>query len=271
MRTIAHISDLHFGRTDELMVQRLQTQLMQLGPDLVVVSGDLTQRARNAEFVEARAFLESLPKPQIVVPGNHDIELYNLYGRFVERLQRYKTHISENIEPHYSDSELTVVSVNTARSLTFKGGRVNAYQVGRLREELRTASPDAIKILVAHHPLDLPASLDHALAGRARWAIKALTDCGLDVILSGHLHISQLATPAEPLRVGGHAALLIQAGTAVSTRSRGEGNSFNLIQATPSRITIHQRSWSASTSDFTDVRTEKYARAPTGWMRSHDR
>jgi 3',5'-cyclic AMP phosphodiesterase CpdA len=269
MRTIAHISDLHFGRTDASMIRRLKAQLNDLAPDLLVVSGDLTQRARINEFSDARAFLDHLPEPQIVVPGNHDIELYNLYGRFVERLQRYRTYISPNIEPSFSDAELTVVSVNTARSLTFKGGRISAAQLDRLREELETAHSGAIKVVVAHHPIDLPASMEHALVGRARRAIKTLTDCGVDLILSGHLHVPQLATPAERLRIGGHTAVLVQAGTAISTRSRGEGNSFNVIEAESSRVVIHKRAWVPETSDFTEVVTVIYERTNGGWVRAN--
>lgn len=266
MRTIAHISDLHFGRTDPTLVRRMKAQLAELQPDLVVVSGDLTQRARISEFSDARAFLDHIPRPQIIVPGNHDIELYNLYGRFVEGLQRYRTHICEDTEPHYSDRELMVVSVNTARSLTLKGGRINGQQVERLQRELETAHPGALKVLVAHHPLDLPAGMDHPLVGRARSVLKALTDCGLDLILSGHLHIPRLSTPAERFRIGGHTAVLVQAGTAISTRSRGEGNSFNIIEASHDRIVIHKRSWSPATDDFTEVTTMEYDRFRVGWV-----
>jgi 3',5'-cyclic AMP phosphodiesterase CpdA len=266
VRIIAHISDLHFGRTDPAMVRRLKAQLIELKPDLVVVSGDLTQRARLSEFVDARAFLDHLPKPHIVIPGNHDIELYNLYGRFVEGLQRYRTYISEDIEPHYSDPELTVVSVNTSRSLTFKGGRINGGQIERVRRQLESAHAGAIKVLVAHHPLDLPASMEHPLVGRARTAIKALTDSGVDLILSGHLHVAQLTTPAERLRIGGHTAILVQAGTAISTRSRGEGNSYNIIEASSHRVVIHKRSWSATTCDFTELITVEYDRTHAGWV-----
>jgi 3',5'-cyclic AMP phosphodiesterase CpdA len=268
MRTIAHLSDLHFGRTDAVMIRRVKAQLAELNPDLVVISGDLTQRARLSEFADARAFLDNIPKPQIVVPGNHDIELYNLYGRFVERLQRYRTYISADVEPFYSDPELMVVSVNTARSLTFKGGRINGGQIARVQRELGTAHTGAIKIVVAHHPLDLPASMEHALVGRARAAVRALTDCGVDLILSGHLHVPQLSAPAERLRIGGHTAILVQAGTAISTRSRGEGNSFNVIEAATSRIVIHKRSWVPEQQDFAEVVTVGYERSPSGWLRA---
>src|SRR6476659_10531758 len=104
MRTIAHLSDLHFGRTDARMVTRLKEQLARLQTDLVVVSGDLTQLARPVEFEEARAFLDSIEAPKIVIPGNHDIALYNLYGRFIGRLNRYKAHISDDVEPFYTDA-----------------------------------------------------------------------------------------------------------------------------------------------------------------------
>ena len=267
MRTIAHLSDLHFGRTDAVMIRRVKAHLAELEPDLVIVSGDLTQRARISEFADARAFLDHIPEPQIVVPGNHDIELYNLYGRFVERLQRYRTYISADVEPSYSDPELMVVSLNTARSLTFKGGRISTGQIERVQRELRTAHAGAVKIVVAHHPLDLPATMEHALVGRARIAIRALTDSGVDLILSGHLHVPQLSTPAERLRIGGHTAILVQAGTAISTRSRGEGNSFNVIEASSSRIVIHKRSWVPETDDFAEVVTVEYDRSPTGWLR----
>ena len=249
------------------MVRRLRAQLNELEPDLLVVSGDLTQRARISEFADARAFLDHLPQPQIIVPGNHDIELYNLYGRFVERLQRYRAYISEDVEPFYSDDELTVVSVNTARSMTFKGGRINDEQVARLQRQLATAGPGAVNLLVAHHPLDLPATSDQPLVGRARSVLKALTDCGVDLILSGHLHVSQLTAPAERLRIGGHTAVLVQAGTAISTRSRGEGNSYNVLETERNRIVIHRRAWSVDTDDFTDVTTVAYERSASGWAR----
>ena len=268
MRTIAHLSDLHFGRTNPEMVAQLRAHLTGIRPDLVVVSGDLTQRARIAEFQEAKAFLDALPKPQIVVPGNHDIELYNLYGRFVQGLQRYRHYISEDVDPFYSDPELLVVAVNTARSLTFKGGRVNAAQVVRLRELLIAAQPGAVKILVAHHPIDLPEMLNHPLAGGAEMMLRSLADSGIDLILSGHLHLSRFAEPSERLRIGGHTSVLVQAGSAVSNRLRGELNSFNWIETTSDRVTIHQRCWSVASGDFTDGRTEFYKRSPTGWARA---
>src|SRR6266851_7829192 len=121
MRTLVHLSDLHFGHVDAQIIDPLIKAVSEIRPDLVAVSGDLTQRARSWQFREARAFLDRLPRPQIVVPGNHDVPLYDLYGRFVERLECYQRYITEDLEPEYVDDEVAVLGANTARSLAWKG------------------------------------------------------------------------------------------------------------------------------------------------------
>jgi len=97
MRTIVHISDIHFGEIDYAVVKRLKEKIGEINPHLTVVSGDLTQRAKSAQFVEARAFLDALPKPQIVVPGNHDVPLHNVYDRFLHPLDKYKKFITDDL------------------------------------------------------------------------------------------------------------------------------------------------------------------------------
>src|SRR6476620_11455788 len=125
MRRIVHISDIHFGRVDYDVVERAVEKINELEPHLVVVSGDLTQRARSGQFVEAKAFLDRLPQPQIVVPGNHDVPMYNVFDRFVNPLEKFKKYITADLTPTYVDDEVAVVGINTARSLTIKGGRIN--------------------------------------------------------------------------------------------------------------------------------------------------
>jgi 3',5'-cyclic AMP phosphodiesterase CpdA len=270
MRTIAHLSDLHFGRTDPNMVKALQGALASLRPDLVLISGDFTQRAKESEFIEARAFLDKLPAPCLAVPGNHDIRLYDLYGRFIRPLSGYGRYISKILEPAYFDAELAVVSINTARSFAFKGGRVNARQVERVRRQLVQAAPDTIKILMAHHPLDLPETIEQPLAGRARMAMEALATSGLDLVLSGHLHSAYFPEAAERLSVGGHNALLVQAGTAVSTRSRGKVNSFNSIKTERDQINLVRHCWSPEANHFEQCIAASYRRSPSGWARKAD-
>ncbi|HSW84304.1 MAG TPA: metallophosphoesterase, partial [Usitatibacter sp.] len=136
MRTIVHLSDLHFGRVDRELLQPLTDRVHALEPHVVVVSGDLTQRARPDQFREAKAFLDSLPRPQVVVPGNHDVPLYNVFQRLLAPLARYKRIISRDLEPDYIDEEVAVVGVNTARSLVLKDGSINGRQVERVKERM---------------------------------------------------------------------------------------------------------------------------------------
>jgi 3',5'-cyclic AMP phosphodiesterase CpdA len=268
MRTIVHMSDIHFGRTDPAVVRGLIIFVNEVQPDLVAVSGDLTQRARSWQFQEARAFLDALPQPQIVVPGNHDVPLYNIFSRFLSPLDKYRRHITDDLNPVYVDEEMAVVGVNTARSLTFKGGRINEDQVAWVRETLCVAREDLVKVMVSHHPFDLPDGHgENALVGRARMAMEALAACGADLFLAGHLHVSHTGHTAKRYKIKGHSALVVQAGTATSTRSRGETNSFNVIRLQHPEITVERVSWQPETSVFALAATEKFRHTPEGWTR----
>src|SRR5215207_3047670 len=136
MRTIVHLSDLHFGRIDTALLEPLRRRVHELAPCVTVVSGDLTQRAKPEQFRDARRFLDTLPGAKIVVPGNHDVPLYNVFQRFFTPLSKYRRFISSETQPKYIDDEIAVVGLNTARSLVFKGGRVNEEQVEYLRSSL---------------------------------------------------------------------------------------------------------------------------------------
>lgn len=259
MRTIVHLSDLHFGRTDAEIIQPLITTVNTIAPHLVVVSGDLTQRARSTEFREARRFLNALSQPQIIVPGNHDVPLYDIFSRFVRPLEKYRRHISEDVAPTYVDEEMAVVGVNTARSLTFKDGRISREQIAEIHERLRTLDNQIVKIIVTHHPFDLPAQYDgDELVGRAPLAMQTLADCGADLLLAGHLHMSHAGNTDARYGIEGYSALVVQAGTATSTRGRGETNSFNVIRTSPACITIERHGWNPESKIFTIAKTETF-------------
>ena len=138
MRTIVHLSDLHFGRLDERIIPPLLDQIDRLAPDLVAISGDLTQRARRQQFEHARAFLNRIPYPRLVVPGNHDVPLFNLAARLLDPFGGYRRHIGPDLEPAHIDREMAVVGLNSARSLTTGGrGRLNMTQVIAAADRLR--------------------------------------------------------------------------------------------------------------------------------------
>ena len=272
MRTLVHLSDLHFGRVDRQVIEPLIKTIGEIKPDLVAVSGDLTQRARSSQFVEARVFLDALPKPQIVVPGNHDIPLHNIFARFLQPLNKYRFYITEDLQPSYADEEMVVVGLSTARSLTIKGGRINHEQVARVREKLCSFPDEVVKILVTHHPFDLPAGhSERDLVGRAQMAMHGLAECGADLFLSGHLHLTYSGHTAKRYNIEGHSALVVQAGTATSTRGRGEANSFNVLRLDHPRIAVERLSWNNETASFVMASEEHFRHSIDGWARLSDK
>lgn len=266
MRTVVHLSDLHFGRIDAALLEPLRERVTSLRPDVVVVSGDLTQRARSAQFKEARAYLDTLPSPQIVVPGNHDIPLYNVAARFITPLVKYRRHITPDLAPEFVDDEIAVLGLNTARSLTFKDGRVNREQIGRLHARFDGLDRRLTRIVVTHHPFDLPEHFDSDdLVDRAPMAMQAFSQCGVDLLLAGHLHSSHAGNSAQRHKIDGYAALVVQAGTATSTRGRGESNSFNVIRVEPQQLTVERYSWDDSSRAFELVSMEVFRRRGEVW------
>jgi 3',5'-cyclic AMP phosphodiesterase CpdA len=268
MHTIAHLSDPHFGRLEPATVQALIVAVTEARPDIVVVSGDLTQRANKREFQEAHQFLKALPSPQIVVPGNHDVPLYNVFARALRPLRNYQRYISKDLEPFYSDDEIAIVGINTARSLTFKNGRINRQQVGRSCARLEACGENRTRIIVSHHPFDLPETHEfHGLVGRAHMAMAGFARCHVDLILSGHLHISHTGESSARYKIPDYSALVIHAGTATSTRGRGELNSFNIIQVDRSSVSIQCHTWNWEVRSFLLAVTAYFQRTPAGWLR----
>jgi 3',5'-cyclic AMP phosphodiesterase CpdA len=277
LRRIVHISDIHFGKINLHQVQPLTRLIHELKPDLTVISGDLTQRAKKWQFRAARHFLDGLPTPQIVIPGNHDVPLYNLFARFFFPLTNYRKFITDDLEPFYADDEIAVQGVNTARSLTFKNGRINRKQIEAISKRFESAPKDATRIVVTHHPFDAPAGFQESqLLGRAGMAINALAHCGADLFLAGHLHLGHIGNTIKryTLHENGiehpYAALIISAGTATSSRTRGEANSFNVIEVEPASdrhratATIKRYAWDDSREAYTIVLEEFYVNSAHG-------
>ena len=267
MRTIAHLSDLHFGAAVPQIVSALTDRLVDLNPDVVAVSGDLTQRARRQQFRRARAFLADLPGSHIVVPGNHDVPLYNVLLRFIDPLGGFRRHITAVRYPCFRDAEIAVVGANTTRSFTIKDGGLRRGDVHHL-SALLSEGGDAVRVLVCHHPFDRP-------AGRGgRWtvpapdfeAVDALVARGVDVFLTGHLHLNYVGHTAVRYRVSGRSAIVVEAGTATSHRGRGEANSFNLLRVEAGRVTVERHDWDDTASRFAVASAEEFIRSDGGWI-----
>jgi 3',5'-cyclic AMP phosphodiesterase CpdA len=254
MATLAHLSDVHFGAHDPEVVAGLEAELIQRRPDLVVISGDFTQRARVEQYREAGQFLDRLDDAGLKtlgVPGNHDVPLYDVVRRFARPLNRYKRFIDADLCPWHESGDLAVLGINTARSLTFKDGRISHEQMALIRESFRDVPKEKARILVTHHPLfAMPIGEQEGLtkvAGRSNEALEAIADAGVQVLLAGHFHRSFSRSARDMVDTGGP-ELVIQAGTATSTRLRGdERQSFNWIETNgPDQVALTVLTWSGS-------------------------
>jgi 3',5'-cyclic AMP phosphodiesterase CpdA len=260
VRTVVQISDLHFGAILRPTLDVLHAFLHELKPDLLIVSGDLTQRAVHSQFVEADAYLQSLPKPQVVIPGNHDISLYNVFRRFFTPLDEYERCISTNHAPVYVDDEIAVVGLNSARSFTFKGGSLNSQQIADGVAHFKALRGHQVRIVFTHHPFDIPVALSGVnIIGNARDAVQAFAEQKVDLFLTGHLHLVHRAKVSEYAPDCG--GTLLGAGTATSKRARGEPNSFYVFRIDHTRndegaIAVETHTWNAARNVFevTDTR-----------------
>ena len=248
MARLIHLSDLHFGAHDEELVDAVELKADALKPDLIVVSGDFTQRARTEQFEEACRFLGRLREKGhevLGVPGNHDVPLYDVLRRFLSPLTRYRRYIDETLCPFIELPGVAVLGINTARSLTFKDGRISHEQVEFIRDAFARSDPALMRVLVTHHPLfavPVGETVERAV-GRSELALDAIEQAGVDLLLAGHAHHASVHNADDLVtRAGG--ALVIQAGTATSTRLREQNQSFNVIDVEGGKVALTIECWS---------------------------
>lgn len=228
MTRILHFSDTHFGTERKAVVEAALDLAAAQAPDLVVLSGDITQRARRRQFAAARAFIERLSLPVLAVPGNHDIPLFNVFARVLNPYGNYKRALGAVLEPVFENPGLLAIGVNTTRPRRRKDGEISGAQIARVAQRLRQARPGQLRVVVAHHPVRAKVESDvhNLLFGRER-ALAAWTQAGVDLILGGHIHLPYVMPILADRPTAGWVA---QAGTTCSWRVRGKvPNSVNLI------------------------------------------
>ncbi|GGL55062.1 metallophosphoesterase family protein [Wenxinia marina] len=259
MTRLIHLSDLHFGRVRADLTRPLLATIERLKADLVIVSGDFTQRARNSQFRAARAFLDRIAAPTLSVPGNHDTPLDNLWVRFTRPWSRYKRHIDPDLEPCWEDDGVRVVGINTVNPFYWQRGMFAGHARRRVSRELGAVRDSHVGVAVMHHPLEHSPDVDKQLMKGSRKALAALSDAGADIALSGHLHNAS-AAPFE----AAPGLLFVQAGTGLSTRVRGEDNSFNVLDVTPTGAVI-ERYAAGETPEFSVVDRSEWSRDDGLW------
>ena len=249
MARLIHLSDLHFGAHEPHLVEAVEARVEEEKPDLVVISGDFTQRARTEQFQQACEFLERLRDAGhdvLAVPGNHDVPLYDVLRRFVSPLTRYRRYIDDTLCPLHELPGVTVLGINTARSLTFSDGRISEEQIKFIRDTFDRTDPKALRVLVTHHPLfALPVGETGEVkraAGRSELALDAAAESGVDMLLAGHHHTASTHSARDLVTRAGP-ALVVQAGTATSHRLRDEQQSFNRIDVDGGEVTLTLQTW----------------------------
>jgi 3',5'-cyclic AMP phosphodiesterase CpdA len=262
MARVIHVSDLHFGRTRPELLRPLIGVLNEIGADLVAISGDLTQRARSSQFRAARAFIDRLEAPVLVVPGNHDVPLDDVFTRMLFPYRRYRKWIGRNLEPHFENGEITVTGINTVNPYAWQRGIVGGRAVRRVCAAF-AGEAERVRIVVAHHPFEHQPTDTKVLMKGAAKAIDALAECGADIILSGHLHSWRAEPFAE--RVGRRGALQVHAGTGLSTRLRGEENDFNVLTIGAAEVVVDRYAAGHGAAGFAHAQRAVFRSGPQGW------
>lgn len=228
MSVLLQISDTHFGTEQPPVLEALVALATQQRPDLVVLSGDITQRARPSQFRAAKAFADRLGAPVLAVPGNHDIALFDLWSRLTRPYARYTRAFGSNLEPVHASPDLLVIGVNTTRAWRHKNGEVSTAQIDRVAKLLSAASPQQLRVVVVHQPAAVVQVDERANLLRGHdAALRAWSAAGADLVLGGHIHLPYtLAMQGLPRRLS-----VLQAGTAISSRTRPEApNSVNILR-----------------------------------------
>ena len=235
MSVVFHVSDTHFGSASPAVAEACVALAARLTPDVLVFSGDITQRARKGEFDAARAWVERMAIPaRVVVPGNHDIPLFNLAARVLAPYGGYTRVFGADLEPEHVSSDLMVLGVNTTRPSRHTAGEVSPSQVERVNRRLRAATASQLRVVVTHQPVHVIRESDvtNRLLG-AEGAIRAWASAGVDLILGGHIHLPYIRPLSERFGDLARPVWCVQAGTAVSTRIRSNhANSVNVIRYT---------------------------------------
>lgn len=261
MATIVQISDLHFGSEDPALVEALSESIAEISPDAVAVCGDLTQKGKRREFLAAAEFLAALDAPVVIAEGNHDTPFWNMFARMTAPFARFRKRLARARTEAFLDDRLVMHTLNTARGVQARPdwslGSVRLREAQEVIDQLNQGHKDAAKAVVCHHPLITPRNAPFpARTKRGEAAARILAEGGVDLVLTGHLHVEF----AERFPFHDMTSWAVGAGTALSTRTRGVPAGFNAIRILPEafELTVYHSVGAA----FEAVRDEKLARRP---------
>jgi len=268
--TLLQISDLHFGPPYIVKIGEAALRVsLKLRPDAVIVSGDLTQRAKREQFEAAKEFLSRLPDvPQLVIPGNHDVPLYRIYERIVNPHQLYREIISQDLNPVLKIKGAVIAGIDsTAPHSAISNGRIFKSQLDSCEQIFSDATGREIRIVVAHHHFaPAPDYLRDSIMPKAKRAMERFSDMKVEMILGGHLHRAYIGNSLDfyPGKHRDRGIIIAQCGTTTSRRGRGrerEKNSLNLIEIRNSTITVTHYLYFHESDSFESFSRHEFYRA----------
>jgi 3',5'-cyclic AMP phosphodiesterase CpdA len=265
VRTLYHISDVHFGPPHLPRVSAGVLEFIELNrPDVVILSGDLTQRAKPEQFRQAREFVDRIPVPTLVVPGNHDVPMYRVWERVFNPFGAYRQHFGTEMEPVFRDDEMLIVGINTAFNWTIKDGRIKLDRLLEVAKIFEDTPETVFKVVVAHHHLIPPPNFGtQRVLANAYEAIDLFSSVGVDLILSGHLHQAYIGNSEEFYPKGRPPVVILHSGTTTSNRGRGgerEANTCNWIRMDDRSMVVSHFRWHRKLDRFAEHSRHWYPR-----------
>jgi 3',5'-cyclic AMP phosphodiesterase CpdA len=265
-----HVSDLHAGPPFRVaLAERLAREAHELKPDLLVASGDFVQRADFPNQWHAiKGFLRTLPEPRLVVAGNHDVPLFNVYRRLFRPYETYKKHISNELNPVFERPGLAVVGGCSAHGLTIDGGYMSRKQLATMERHFNRFPPDTCKVAVLHHHVINPPGIEHRnKISNDTATVQLLDRCGVELLLCGHIHVSYVGTTLDVLPHLRQGTIICQSGTTTSRRGKGREhgkNSYNVIEIEDTVIRIGQHMYLEDAGQFVCVAEHVFPRRSGG-------
>lgn len=267
---LMHVSDLHAGWPfNPDLAAMVVREAHELQPDLMVISGDLVQRA---DFVMQwniiKTYLLQLPEPKLIIPGNHDVPMFHVFDRLFRPYSRYKKHISQDLNPVFELPGLAVVGGNTAHGWTVDGGKLSQTQIKHLEQTFSRFPAGVCKVAVLHHHVVNPAGSEgRRMISNAVDTVELLDRCGVELLLCGHIHMSYIGTTLDVRPDLSKGTIICQSGTTTSTRGKGREagrNSYNVIEIEDDVIRIAQHLFSPQANRFVPVADHVFPRRSSG-------
>jgi 3',5'-cyclic AMP phosphodiesterase CpdA len=275
MTTLVHGSDLHFGKPhDAGVAAAFREAIVEADPDMVVLSGDFTQRAKVREYRQARDWLDGLPPvPVVVTPGNHDVPLYRVWERLVDPYRNYRRWIHDELNAVTRIPGVTVVALNSsAPRRAIVNGRLDPDQIEFARAAFQESDAEDLKVVVAHHHLaPAPDYEGDRPLPRARQVLDALEGMGVDLILGGPLHQAYIGNSLDvyPGQDRDRGIVIVQSGTTTSRRGRAREaakNSFNVIQVGRDALRVIHHMHFREAGGFAPLSAHLFPRSPARWF-----